>query len=67
MGRQEARGKDMELLGQGKEIVGIVTGDSALELEGDREQVAGAVQESLGKARRKTGELADGAAKAFKK
>jgi uncharacterized protein YjbJ (UPF0337 family) len=64
---QEARGKLKKLQGQGKEIVGILTGDSALELEGDRQQVEGEVQESLGKARRKVGELVGAAAKAVKK
>ncbi len=64
---QEARGKLKKLQGQGKEIVGIVTGDSELELEGDRQQVEGDVQESLGKARRKVGDLLDTAAKAIKK
>ncbi len=64
---QEARGKLKKLQGQGKEIVGILTGDSALELEGDRQQVEGEVQESLGKARRKVGKLLDTAAKAIKK
>jgi uncharacterized protein YjbJ (UPF0337 family) len=64
---QEARGKLKKLQGQGKEIVGIVTGNSELELEGDRQQVEGEVQESLGKARRKVGDLLDTAAKAIKK
>ena len=64
---QEARGKLKKLQGQGKEIVGILTGDSALELEGDRQQVEGEVQEDLGKARRKVGELLGTAAKAIKK
>ena len=64
---QEARGKLKKLQGQGKEIVGILTGDSALELEGDRQQVEGEVQASIGKARRKAGELIGTAAKAVKK
>ena len=38
MGQQERRGKKKQLVGQGKEIIGILTGDSELELEGDREQ-----------------------------
>ena len=56
MRRQEARGKEKKLLGQGKEIVGILTGDTALELEGDRQQAEGAAQEKLGKARRELGD-----------
>jgi uncharacterized protein YjbJ (UPF0337 family) len=67
MGQQEERGKVKKLQGRGKEIVGILTGDSALELEGDQDQIEGEVQESLGKARRKVGELVAGAAKAIKK
>ena len=57
MTKQEARGKEKKLLGQGKEIVGILTGDTALELEGDRQQAEGAAQEKLAKARRKVGDL----------
>jgi uncharacterized protein YjbJ (UPF0337 family) len=67
MNQQEARGKEKKVLGRGKEIVGILTGNSALERQGDRQQVEGAVQESLGKARRKVGEAVDKVAKAIKK
>ena len=56
-----------KLQGRGKEICGILTGDSALELEGDRDQAEGEAQESLGKARRKVGEFVDGVAKKTKK
>ena len=66
MVNQEARGKKKKLVGRGKEIVGIITGDSALELEGDQQQAEGEVQESLGKARRKVGDFVDGIAKAVK-
>ena len=65
--KQEARGKVKKLQGRGKEIVGILTGDSALELEGDWDQAEGEVQESVGKARRKVGKLVDEAAEAIKK
>ena len=64
---QEARGKLKKLRGQGKELVGILTGNSKLEREGDRQQVEGDVQESLGKARRKVGELVETTARAIKK
>jgi uncharacterized protein YjbJ (UPF0337 family) len=64
---QEARGKGKKILGRGKEIVGIVTGDTVLEREGDQQQAEGAVQESLGKARRKVGEFVGEVAKAIKK
>ena len=57
MRQQEARGKEKKTLGQGKEIVGILTGDTALELEGDRQQAEGAAQEKLGKARRRVSDL----------
>jgi uncharacterized protein YjbJ (UPF0337 family) len=67
MGQQEARGKKKQLVGRGKELVGIITGDSALELEGDRQQAEGEVQERVGKARREAGEFADGVAKAIRK
>ena len=52
MTQQEARGKEKKLLGQGKEIVGIITGDTAMEREGFRQEAEGAAQERLGKARR---------------
>lgn len=61
--KQEARGKLKQLQGRGKELVGILTGDSAMELDGDRQQTEGKIQENLGKARRKVGELVDRAAK----
>jgi uncharacterized protein YjbJ (UPF0337 family) len=67
MGQQEARGKSKKLIGRGKEILGIVTGDSKLEREGSRQRAEGAVQESVGKARRKAGELVADLAKAIKK
>jgi uncharacterized protein YjbJ (UPF0337 family) len=66
MGGQETRGHEKKLLGEGKEIVGIVTGDSALEREGSREATEGAAQESVGKARRKVGNFVRGVAKAVK-
>jgi uncharacterized protein YjbJ (UPF0337 family) len=62
----EARGKKKQLVGRGKEIIGVLTGNSELELEGDHEQYEGKVQESLGKARRKAGDLVDKAAKKIK-
>ena len=67
MRQQEARGKEKKILGQGKEIVGILTGDTALELEGDRQQAEGAAQEKLGKARRKVSDLLAEVTEATKK
>lgn len=67
MGQQEARGKVKKLRGRVRETVGRITGNRKLEQEGSRERAEGAVQESLGKARRKVGEFVDGVAKAIKK
>lgn len=67
MGQQEARGQVKALKGRVKEAVGIVTGDSALEREGSRQRAEGAVQEGVGKARRKAGELVDGIAAVIKR
>ena len=67
MTKQEARGKEKKLLGQGKEIVGIITGDTAMEREGFRQEAEGAAQERLGKARRKASELVGSVAKPSRK
>ena len=67
MGKQEARGKVKKLQGRVKEAVGSITGNRKLEREGSRQRAEGAVQEGLGKARRKVGEFVDGVAKAIKK
>jgi uncharacterized protein YjbJ (UPF0337 family) len=67
MRQQEVRGKVKNVKGRAKEAAGIITGDRALEQRGSGQRAEGAVQESLGKARRKVGELVDGIAKAIKK
>ena len=67
MRKQEVRGKVKKMKGRVKEAVGVITGDGALEREGSRERAEGAIQEGLGKARRKVGELVGGVAKAIKK
>jgi len=67
MGHQETHGKVENLKGRAKEAAGIVTGDSKLEREGARQRVEGKVEENLGKARRKVGEVVDEIAKAIKK
>jgi uncharacterized protein YjbJ (UPF0337 family) len=67
MGQEEARGKEKKLLGRGEEIVGVITGDSALEREGFRQEAEGAARERAGKARRKAGELSGGVTRAVKK
>jgi len=67
MGQQESRGKMEKRKGRGKQIAGIITGNSTLEREGSRQRSKGGLQESLGKARRKVGEFVGEAAKAIKK
>ena len=64
--RQEAHGKQEKLKGRVKEAAGIITGDSTLERKGARQRAEGAVEESVGKARRKVDEFVDGVAKAVK-
>jgi uncharacterized protein YjbJ (UPF0337 family) len=66
MGR-EAHGKREKLKGRVKEAAGIVTGDRTLERKGARQRAGGAVEEGVGKARRKVGEFVAGAAKAIEK
>ena len=64
---QEMRGKVKKLKGRGKEAVGIIVGDKKLERQGAQERAEGAAQESVGKVRRKTGELVEEIAAAIKK
>jgi len=66
MSSQETRGTAKKLTGQVKEVAGILTGDKKLEKKGATQRAEGALQESLGKARRKVGELVDDVAKAIK-
>jgi uncharacterized protein YjbJ (UPF0337 family) len=51
MARHEVRGKVKTLQGRGKEIFGILTGNTALELEGDRDQAQGKPRQAASKAR----------------
>jgi uncharacterized protein YjbJ (UPF0337 family) len=46
-----------KLKGRVKEVAGIMTGNRKLEREGSRQRAGGAVQESVGKARRKVVEI----------
>ncbi|KAA0256431.1 CsbD family protein [Acidobacteria bacterium ACD] len=57
MSRQEVRGKVRKAKGKVKEAVGILSGDKKPEREGALERAGGAVQEGLGAARRKVGEV----------
>jgi uncharacterized protein YjbJ (UPF0337 family) len=55
--KQEAQGKLTNLKGRVKEAAGVLSGNKELESEGSRERASGALQESLGTARRKVGRL----------
>ena len=67
MTRQETTGKAKQVTGRVKEAAGILTGDKTMERKGAQERVEGKVEENLGKARRKIGEVVDDVAKAIKK
>jgi uncharacterized protein YjbJ (UPF0337 family) len=56
MNKDEREGKATNLKGPVKEAAGIVSGNEELEKEGADERAKGAVQEGLGRARRKVGE-----------
>lgn len=66
MKQQETRGQINKLSGRVKEAAGIITGDRKLEQEGSRQRAKGVVQETVGKARRKAGELIDKVSTAVK-
>lgn len=65
--KQESRGTVTKLKGRVKEAAGILTGDRKLEQQGAQERTAGAVEEAVGKARRKAGDLVAGVARAIRK
>lgn len=67
MANQEVSGKVKKLKGRAQEAVGIVTGDEALERKGSRQRAEGAVEEGVGKARRKVGDAVAAVAKAIRK
>ena len=54
--RDEIEGRKENLRGRIKEAAGTLTGDRDLENEGANERAGGAVQEEIGRARRKVGE-----------
>lgn len=56
MRQQEVGGKVKKVKGSVKEAVGILSGDRKLEREGSLQRTEGAIEEGLGKARRKVGE-----------
>ena len=57
MGQQETGGRVKKAKGKVREAVGIITGDRKMEQEGSLQRAEGAVEEGLGKARRKVGEV----------
>lgn len=67
MNKQETHGKVNELKGRAKEAAGIITADRELEQKGSQQRAEGSIQEGLGKARRKVGEMVDDVAKSIKK
>ena len=56
MNRDELEGKKENLTGRIKEAAGTLTGNKELEDQGADQRAGGAVQEGLGRARRKVGE-----------
>lgn len=56
MNRDEFEGKKENLKGRIKEAAGVVSGDQELEDEGANERAGGALQEGVGRVRRKVGE-----------
>lgn len=67
MNKDEAKGKARNLKGRAKEAAGVLTGNKRLESEGANERAAGSVQDVVGKARRKVGEILESIGKNVKK
>lgn len=67
MRQQEVGGKVKKAKGSVKEAVGILSGDKKMEREGSLERAEGAIEEGLGKARRKVGEVLTNLGNAVKK
>ena len=57
MRQQEVGGRVKKTKGKMKEAVGILTGDKKMEREGSAQRAEGTIEEGLGKARRKVGEV----------
>ena len=55
--KDELKGKGKQIKGRIKNKVGEMTGNRRLEAEGEAERIEGLVQEGVGRARRKAGEL----------
>jgi uncharacterized protein YjbJ (UPF0337 family) len=67
MRQQEVGGKVKKDKGKVKEAVGILSGNKKMEREGSLQRAEGAVEEVLGKARRKVGEVLTDLGNAIKK
>ena len=65
--RDELEGKFDQAKGSVKETVGRVVNDRELENEGAGDRTGGKVQEGLGKARRKVGEVVEDIGEAIRK
>jgi uncharacterized protein YjbJ (UPF0337 family) len=57
MTEHEVHGKTEQIKGKAKEAVGVLTGDKKLEHKGSIQRAEGTVEEGLGKASRKVGEV----------
>jgi uncharacterized protein YjbJ (UPF0337 family) len=67
MNRSERHGKLEKLKGHVKQSVGAATGNEKLEREGVAQRAGGAIEEGLGTARRKVGDLVAGVDRAIEK
>ena len=66
MNQDETHGKVENLKGRAKEAAGVLTGNRALEQEGADQRADGAIQEGVGKARRKVGDFIEDVGKSLK-
>jgi uncharacterized protein YjbJ (UPF0337 family) len=67
MNRDELEGKAEALKGKIKQAAGDITNDPELHDEGVADEVAGETQDTLGRARRKVGEVIEDVGEAIKK
>jgi uncharacterized protein YjbJ (UPF0337 family) len=65
MSKQEIRGKVKKTRGKVKEAVGILSGDKKMEQAGSLQRAEGVIEEGLGAARRKVGEVLTSLGKAI--
>ncbi|MEO8430716.1 MAG: CsbD family protein [Acidobacteriota bacterium] len=67
MNRDEIEGRKDNIKGRIKEAAGTLTGNKDLESEGADDRAGGALQEGLGKARRKVGDAIEDFGKDLKR